>query len=306
MSKYRLDQLFPTARRQGGVVSAPQARALGMTDAAQRSALRRGDLTRLFRALVIPHLVSSHDIRDAWALTHSAGPNAVVSGLTAARIGGLDIPTTQHCHVVVAGRHDHPRISGVRIMRRIHRGSLRDQGGIVMASRDDALLDTLIAMAYADARDLLDRALQLHWVEPERFAHLVERRARVSVLGIGRLRTLGRGIADGSRSEAERLAWTCARSSGMGTWVGNLAVRDRRGLVVAELDIADESRMIALEIDGRAHHTDRAAFESDRLRQNMLVLLGWTVLRFTWEQLSGDPAAVVRVIREAVALRDSA
>lgn len=306
MSKYRLDQLFPTARRQGGVVSSPQARALGMTDSAERTALRRGDVTRLFHTLVIPHLVSSHDIRDAWALALSGGPNAVVSGVTAARIGGFDIPSTLRCHVVVAGRHDHPRISGVRIMRRINRGSMLDQGGFVLAARGDALLDTLIAAAYADARDLLDRALQLHWVAPEGFAHLVQRRARVSTLGVGRLRTLYRGIADGSRSEAERLAWTCARSSGVGTWVGNLPVRDRRGLIVAELDIADEGRMIALEIDGRAHHIDRTTFEADRQRQNMLVLMGWTVLRFTWEQLAGDPAAVVRVIREAVALRDSA
>jgi very-short-patch-repair endonuclease len=42
-------------------------------------------------------------------------------------------------------------------------------------------------------------------------------------------------------------------------------------------------------------------FESDRLRQNALLLAGWLVLRFTWQMLTEDPDYVVRTTRQALA-----
>lgn len=54
---------------------------------------------------------------------------------------------------------------------------------------------------------------------------------------------------------------------------------------------------LAVEIDGLAYHSSRAAFERDRFRQNVLVRAGWTVLRFTLQQLEYDPEGVVAVVR---------
>ena len=72
---------------------------------------------------------------------------------------------------------------------------------------------------------------------------------------------------------------------------------------VAEMDFAEKSLRIAIEVDGRAFHSDRRSFEHDRRRQNLLVLDGWLVLRFTWEQITRDPGGVVACIRAAVAQR---
>jgi very-short-patch-repair endonuclease len=44
-------------------------------------------------------------------------------------------------------------------------------------------------------------------------------------------------------------------------------------------------------------------FESDRIRQNALLLRGWLVLRFTWQMLDQDPAYVIATTQEALALR---
>ena len=41
---------------------------------------------------------------------------------------------------------------------------------------------------------------------------------------------------------------------------------------------------LAIEVDGFEHHSSPDAFQRDRTRQNRLVALGWTVLRFTWER----------------------
>jgi very-short-patch-repair endonuclease len=50
---------------------------------------------------------------------------------------------------------------------------------------------------------------------------------------------------------------------------------------MAYIDLAYPSHHLALEVDGWAFHGHRAAFDADRLRANDLVLLGWSVLRFT-------------------------
>ena len=54
-----------------------------------------------------------------------------------------------------------------------------------------------------------------------------------------------------------------------------------------------------IEVDGRKHH-GAEAFESDRWRQNALILAGWTVLRFTWAMLVREPENVVDDVLAAI------
>ena len=51
------------------------------------------------------------------------------------------------------------------------------------------------------------------------------------------------------------------------------------------------------------HETDEDLFESDRWRQNALVLEGWMVLRFTWTMITQDPDYVIETTRAALARR---
>jgi very-short-patch-repair endonuclease len=53
-------------------------------------------------------------------------------------------------------------------------------------------------------------------------------------------------------------------------------------------------------VDGFAFHTTPEQFEGDRQRQNRLVAAGWTVLRFTWRDLTNRPAHVLATIQEVV------
>ena len=57
---------------------------------------------------------------------------------------------------------------------------------------------------------------------------------------------------------------------------------------------------MAIEVDGYEHHSSPEAFQRDRTRQNRLVALGWTVLRFTWDDVVKRPAMVAQTIRDAV------
>jgi len=67
------------------------------------------------------------------------------------------------------------------------------------------------------------------------------------------------------------------------------------------LDLAFVRERIAVEVDGWAWHSDVERFRADRRRQNALVLAGWTVLRFTWDDLTNRPEQVVAQIQAALA-----
>jgi very-short-patch-repair endonuclease len=78
-------------------------------------------------------------------------------------------------------------------------------------------------------------------------------------------------------------------------------VRDEYGGLVCRADFAYPSVRVLIELDSEAHHLDRLTFRRDRSKQNRAVVLGWTVLRYTWWDLADrryDVAAEVRSLLE--------
>ncbi|MDX6682299.1 MAG: hypothetical protein QOG94_2338 [Solirubrobacteraceae bacterium] len=68
-----------------------------------------------------------------------------------------------------------------------------------------------------------------------------------------------------------------------------------------EADFLWRTRRVIAEVDGRDVHTTRRAFEHDRRRDQRLMLAGYRVVRFTWRQVSGEPATVAATMRELLA-----
>lgn len=75
------------------------------------------------------------------------------------------------------------------------------------------------------------------------------------------------------------------------------------GRFVARVDLAFPAQRVAVEYDGRAVHSRDDVFARDRQRQNELVRAGWTVLRFTAEDLRSGGAHAVAVVRGALHAR---
>jgi very-short-patch-repair endonuclease len=71
----------------------------------------------------------------------------------------------------------------------------------------------------------------------------------------------------------------------------------------ARVDLADEDLKIVLEADSHEFHTSRRDFDRDCRRYNGLVVRGWIVLRFSWEQVMFQPEVVRAAIAAAVELR---
>jgi very-short-patch-repair endonuclease len=79
-----------------------------------------------------------------------------------------------------------------------------------------------------------------------------------------------------------------------------LLVRSRSGALVGRVDFAWPDVGLVVEADGFAFHADRRRYREDRRRANALVLAGWRVLRFSWEDVVHDPDAVVACVRAAL------
>jgi very-short-patch-repair endonuclease len=70
------------------------------------------------------------------------------------------------------------------------------------------------------------------------------------------------------------------------------------GWLIARLDLAYRELRLGLEYDGD-HHREREVFRRDAVRFNRLRLSGWTVLRFTADDVLRHPERVVKQVRVA-------
>lgn len=64
------------------------------------------------------------------------------------------------------------------------------------------------------------------------------------------------------------------------------------GTGVVHPDLVSREHRAVFEADSWTHHASRSAHKRDCARYNLLVLHGWRVFRFTWEQVMLEPAYV--------------
>ncbi len=79
-----------------------------------------------------------------------------------------------------------------------------------------------------------------------------------------------------------------------------LVVRDGADRWIGRVDFAWPEQRLVVETDGFAFHADRRSYRADRRRGNALVLAGWGVLRFSWEDVVEHPDEVVVAVRAAL------
>jgi len=99
-------------------------------------------------------------------------------------------------------------------------------------------------------------------------------------------------------SKAERSFHRLLRKAGITGWRANQPVVLNGSQFY--LDVMFRKIKLVVEIDGRLYHTGAEVFETDRWRQNSLILDGWCVLRFTWTMIEEQPEKVIAMVREAI------
>jgi very-short-patch-repair endonuclease len=286
----RIDQLL---RRQDGVISMAQAAAAGLGPRSVRYRVTTGRWERLhprvYRATDRPPA----DAARVRAAALWAGPRTAVSGLAAAWWLGLVDGCPEVIEVTVARDRQPGRQPGVRVRRR----TLAETDLVVVRSVcvTDAPLTVLEASVALGPQggEFLDRALQRH----VRFATVYRAHCRnLGRRGSRASATLLAVAADRAASEAERLLVKLLRAAGVTGWQLGYALE---GCV---LDLAFPRPRVAIEVDGWAWHSSAERKRRDSRRQNGVVLAGWTVLRFGWDDLNHRPDEVLAEIKAALSV----
>lgn len=285
------------ARRQAGLFTRRQALAAGATEGQVRARRASGRwITVAGDALAPGHVVVGTWLRcQAAALTW---PDAVVCLSTAAALHGFPVQAPRDVHVVV-GHHRASR-GGLRTHQLLlDRAEVTRVGMALVTTRERTLFDCLGRLPEPEASGLLAWAVTRDVLSAADLQQAVARRP--DRWGNRQRRQAVQDASSGALSTAERRMHHVLRRSRITGWHGDGRILDARGKVVARVDVLFEQERLVLEVDGFAFHGhDR--FQEDRTRQNALVALGYTVLRFTWSDLTERPRAVARQVEQTLAL----
>ena len=171
-------------------------------------------------------------------------------------------------------------------------------GGIPVTTERRTALDLLRRLPWDEARSLWAWLVTRDRLAvPDLEAELAATSGRS---GSTQLRRLIRASATGSLSAAEDRLHILLTTAGITGWRGNVRITVN-GRTIAVVDILFATERLVVEVDGYSTHSGRAAFQHDRATQNALVAAGYTVLRFTWADLTERPHSVVAAIRGALA-----
>jgi very-short-patch-repair endonuclease len=296
-------QITFTAARQHGVVTLDQMRDAGLSTRQAEHRVDIGQLERLHPAVFrVAGSVATFE-QEVLAACLAIGGLVAASHRSGAWMWRCELPHAPVCEVTTSNPRSQ-RLSSVVVHRSL---DLRADHVTVRAG-----IPTTHPM-----RLLVDLgAVERPWVVEQVLDDLVGRKI-VSIAGVrafldsvaargrsgvGVLREIldRRAGDDGfSRSRLEARLINLIDRVGLPALVFQhpvvLSGRNRR------IDFALPDLKIAIEVDGYESHSRFDVFQDDRARGNELELEGWTVLRFTWNQITRRPDYVVGVLRRALA-----
>ncbi len=283
------------ADRALGLLTISDALEFGLDSMAVARLVDAGRLRRLQRGVYLEGRRSVSPVVRARAALLAAEPGAVVSGATAARLYGWQLVNESPEQLTIG------RDAGHRVARATLRWTRRDLGpdeithehGFAVTSPARTLADLLLKAPGPDAVWVADQAVRtdprlLDGVLPM----LTGARSRYAIAHLN--------LADPrSESPLESTGRVLLRKHGFAV-VSQHVVRDQEGRIVARLDLALPELRLGLEADGSGPHSEPKALFKDRRRQNVLVALGWSILRFTWPDVTSEAAQFLAAVSAAV------
>jgi very-short-patch-repair endonuclease len=229
----------------------------------------RSEITRTSRGI---YRLASADLARARA----AELRGAASHLSAAMLHGWEVASPATCPWITV-----PRNVGVS----------RDHGCFVfwadLAEEDGrvtspvrTVIDCARRLDFGPALAVADSALRHRDVTP---AELVEAATAVRGKGSARARRVAAHASGLAANPFESMLRALAIDAG-------LSVRPQVGISLGEdevvhPDVVDNGRRVVLEADSWEFHTGKEAHGRDCRRYTLLVVHGWTVLRFTWRQV---------------------
>lgn len=277
-------EVVARARAQHGLITRSQAMSLGASHQAIRTAIRTGRWARLHRGVYVVGAAPSTWEQRVLAACLAAGPDALASHRTAARLLGL-VERSGRIELLTDG-YRRLRLPGVFAHRTIHLAP--EDRTIVRGIPVTSLNRTLIDLSPRQPTETLGRWLDLAMLRGQvDLSALARRTTELTMPGRPTPGSLMAALAlrspnhDPGRSVLEARIIAALAHRGLPTPVRQHPVIRPDGRQ-AYIDLAYPAQRIAIEADGWSSHGLRAAFEPDRVRGNELELLGFHLYRFTW------------------------
>lgn len=286
------------ATHQHGVVALAQLRAAGLGDGAIALRVRAGRLHRLHRGVfAVGHARVSREGR--WlAAVLALGDDAVLSHTSAAALWGLRPPGGARIHVTVPTTAGRGRRSGLVVHRTrgLRPADIAVRDGIPVTSLERTLIDIAGMLRPAPLERALERSLTQRLLDAVALRAALDANAtRPGAALLGRLLFAVGDEPQLTRSRLEELMHDLVDAHGVEPPERNVHIAGH------EVDVLWRDRRLVVETDGFEHHGTRAAFERDRARDAQLTALGYRVVRFTYRQLTDEPAGVAAMLRTLIA-----
>lgn len=279
--------MFQLMSGQHGVASTAQVRRLGVSRRVERRLLAEGAIAQPCPGVVTAAggPLSFHGRAMAAALTRGV---AAISHGAAARLHGLD---AFEAHDVVdvlgaKGAHPHDRL-GVTVHRT--RGEIGPHVTAVVGIPTLTVPATLTLLAptvgIGPTARALDSALRRGVTAEELRDVAGQWRQRGRAGPPALLMLLGERVDHRlPRSWFQRLAKGVLGRVGV-RLVDEFPVRDERGILLAELDLADPGRKVGVECQSWQWHATPTAQHRDARRRGALRQLGWEIVDVWWSDL---------------------
>jgi very-short-patch-repair endonuclease len=250
-------------------------------------AIARGDLLAVHAGV---YAVGHRAIGDEgrWmAAVLAGGPEAVLSGRSAGAHQGLLVRDTGITHITAPVAVNRRRIVGHRA--RLHPADRTVRRGIPVTTVARTLVDLDHGIPDDEDYEQVVREAMFHGLfDPERIADALTRR---------RARRLAGYLDDQTPTQSRmeiRFLRLCRRH--------RIPPPLTQQGEAPRIDFLWPDARLVVEVDGWQAHRTRIAFQRDRTTTNTLQLDGYTVLRFTWEDLTRRPTMVAAQIRRALGL----
>ena len=286
------------ASRQGGVVTRDQAIRAGLSPRAIDARVARGRWEVIARGVYrVFHMRAKLDVlRSAVA----ALPTAVVSHFSAGVFHELPMFRSEVVSVTVHASTTH-RFPGVRTFRSrdLEAQHVDDVNDLPVTSLERTIVDLASQLSVSHLGSIVDDLVASNRTQWTAVAEMTEVLARRGKPGIGTMRELlvDRLGSDRSMSRLEAAGESLLRSAGLTGFLLEYPVPWNPG---RRFDLAFTDARLAIEWDSRRWHTQAEAFERDRRRDRDAVANGWRVMRFTWDDVHGNPSSVADAITAAL------
>lgn len=270
--------------RLGGVATRAELDRAGVARRTLDRALREDTLRRSSRGRYAVPDAAAHR-----AVAHQL--HGTLSHASAAIHHGWKVKTVPETAQVIVRRDrrlrgEHPSDVTIRF-RDVARHELRD--GVTTPLR--TVVDCARDLAFPDALTIADSALREKHVDQAAL-----RRLAAALVGPGsaKVRRVAKHASPRAANPFESVLRALAIECGLDARAQVQVVEP--GLF-ATVDVGVEELRLALEADSFEFHADRRSLRRDIHRYDVLVVFGWTVLRFSWEHVMQHPEFVLWALR---------